>query len=232
MNDRQEDKLNMINRTLSVCKVHNDVWSTNVFFTRNLNNVQASVDIIGELRETQTTGMEGLLTDRERIKQDLAYFALGIAGAVMGYADENDDEALLKKVDFGFSDLFYDRNVITISRCNTIFKTAKNMLTDLTDEGITAGDITTLKDKLKAFDDILDKINHLPEDKQTATKLLPEEFDKIERFLARLDRFMLRFRDNKHFYETYFNAREIYDRRGRRVLSPSGQDLPEEEPLT
>lgn len=137
--------------------------------------------------------------------------AFKVAGGVLSFAEKNGDLTLAARVRFARSTITAGRNNLVVARCQDIADAATENLASLANFDVTQAKLTTLKQRLKAYDGL----RVIPRQAQgaaaAATRQLEQLFPEADRLLSnRMDRLVWQFRESEpEFYEKYQVARTL-----------------------
>ena len=138
--------------------------------------------------------------------------AVPLSQAVAAWADDTGDLALADQIAFTRSDFTHVRDQDALDRAALVFDTARAHADDLTDYGVTAGEIAALDDLIDAFAGAMSQPRHAVTERVAQTRAIESLFPEIDRLLARgLDRHVARFAGTP-FHDEYHAARRVTDR--------------------
>ena len=226
MKNTQENKLSMYYAVQQVCNTNNTVWNGLPAFATAFANFETSIATIKNRLEVQNKNVLGVSLDKTIYKTTMVDKALLVANAVYAYATDVNNFTLQSKVDFSKSDLARGRDVSILQNCELIKNEADAIITDLTDYGILAADITDLQNKIEAFVSANTAPRTAIIERKGATAEISQVLKAADTILkSKMDKLIESFKiSNPRFYNLYFDARIIVDKGIRH--NPVDEDEP------
>ena len=210
MNKIQEDTLNMYEATSDVLHNHELIWTANVPFSDAVDDLDANIDAIGNLRDQQEVDTTGVTDDKDLKRVTLEGQTYTIASATVFYASVTNNRDLLKKVNFTRSQLDKARDNELPGMSKQVHQAAAANAAALLPYGITAIMIAALNTAIEEFVDYISKPRAAKSETSAATEQLPKVYTDTDKVLEeRLDKGMEIFKSSTDFYTQYFNARII-----------------------
>jgi hypothetical protein len=155
MNKIQEDTLNMYEAVSDVLHAHEAVWNTNVPFSDAVTQLDDNIDTIGNLRDQQEEDTTGVTEDKNNKRQALEDQTHTIGSIIVFYASVINDRKLLKKVNFGSSELSKARDNELPGMSQQVHQAAVDNAAAILPYGVTATMTTNLGNAIAAYvDDI------------------------------------------------------------------------------
>jgi hypothetical protein len=211
MNKDQEDNLNMYQSVDSVLQTHNAVWAANVPFSGAVQELEDNIDEIEDLRDIQETDNTGITEDKDNKRQALEDDTYTIGSAIAFYASTTNKRELLKKINFGRSELSKARDNELPGMSNQVLEEANTNAAAILPFGITGPMIATFQNSIATYVSYIARPRQALTKSSAATEQLPPFFVNTTNLLEeQLDKGMELFRvSNPDFYTQYFNARII-----------------------
>jgi hypothetical protein len=180
-----------------------------------LEAVDLLVDLILEINLNVKIQAEpsGAVQAKRAARAELGDSAFEVAGGVLALASKNQDPELAAKVNFSRTAITAGSENAIVARCQTVVDCATAHVDSLDEHGITQAKITSLKQKLKAFDTLRSLPRQAIAVAVAATRALERLFAETDKLLAeRVDRIMWQFRESApDLYDKYQVARRIVD---------------------
>jgi len=217
MNIKQQAHTKMLIAVLGVLDSFKTLWQAITAFATARDNLAAAIDAI-RAEELKQAGLTTGVTENKRLaRQAMCSTAAVAGGAVAAWADKQNDHELFNTADFSAPDLLHQTEQDCLTNCTAIYNAGTASLAALTAEKTLAQvDLTDLKGKLDAFNNLLTQPRQTRANIKGATDLLPDKIDAGDRICERqIDRLIERFRaSNPEFYGAYQVARVIVDAGG------------------
>ena len=168
-------------------------------------------------------GNPGATTAKEQARVSLCAVAVEVIGAIKAYCAVAQDPELLAKVSFTASTICAGKVSEVVARCKNVWQAATDNAAALGKYGVTAAKLTKLDKAIKAFDRVKTAPRQHRVIKSAATKLIPVLVNSGVGILRnQLDELMPQFKEsNPSFYNAYFSARVVEDRRGKGKAAPA-----------
>lgn len=197
----------------SVCESHQADWVGSVAYGNAVVRFQSKILLIRDIVEVQETPLTGISKDKMNAREAMKVEALLVSGAVTAYATITNNQQLKNAVHFTATDLMRDRDTLASERARIIHDQAISVVGSLADYGVTAVTLTSLMDKIVAFEALLVAPRVAIVDKKGATSSLKALMSEADALLRdEMDVLMPPFLLSAPvFYDAYFNARIIVD---------------------
>jgi hypothetical protein len=212
----QSDKLKRIQTLNGVLDELEETWNTLPAFARAVTELETVTLEITEAAQVQLSAPD--VTAEKRIaRTSLTNNAEEVAAAVLAYAEENDDAELAGRVDFSRSKITRGRDSTVVARCRDIHAAAVEIVTSLTDSGVTTAKLTALKKQIDGFEALHTKPRQNQARRSAATRRMPILFEKADRIVnRRLNKLVLQFKTSAPaFFNAYQTAVTIVNTAGR-----------------
>jgi len=222
MNAQQTNKLRAYLATQAVLEDNEAAWQTLPAFAEAAGEFKAVITEINDLAQTQAS------RNGSADEKDIAFEAMGnttyeTAGAVLAYADKEQNHDLAGRVDFSRSAITDGRESAVVARCRDIAAAATTVADSLADYGITPAKLTGLKKKIDAFEAVQPGPRKKAVTGSAATKALINQFATADSILSRrMDGLAYQFRETQtDFFNQYNSARYVVDNPGgRKAVGP------------
>src|SRR5437868_8618953 len=103
MTDPQENKLSMYRAVLQVLDANAAEYAGVAAFGTQVTNFRNSVNLIGQLAQTQTADTSGIALDKAMLQDQMVEMALRVAGALKAFASDNNNAPLREQADINKS---------------------------------------------------------------------------------------------------------------------------------
>ena len=213
MNSVQENKLSMYMTVQKVTESYRSVWETLAAFLTFFTNFETVIAKIRATRLVQEGQITGVTKDKAEAQNNLIEKTVAIATAVFAYASASGNHELQDRVSYSPSDLRNSRDTILADRSGVVKEAGEQNVANLSDYGISQGDIDELNDLLNAYLGIIEDPRQAITNRSTATKELKDHFKEGDKILKeQLDKLMPQFKTTGPlFWQQYQNARMIID---------------------
>ncbi|MEW7278284.1 hypothetical protein ABW636_06785 [Aquimarina sp. 2201CG1-2-11] len=211
MDQRQINRLEMYQAVQSFMDTHTDIWNGVPVLVTFKNQFDEQLIKIRENQDSQEAAKTYLGTNKTTQKRFVSEKADILNDALEAYAAVEDKVELEQKAAKSFSDLYRLRNQDFIIIVNETILLLEEHLNDLQDYGVTADQITDLKNSFDRFLVLNGQPRQYRIAEKQATKSISELFDQTSTLLAtKVDKVMKRFkRTHTSFYSGYQAARII-----------------------
>jgi hypothetical protein len=211
MNKDQEDTLNMYEATNDVLQSNAAIWTPNVPFNAAVGELEDGIADIGDLRDQQEADTTGITEDKDERRTTLEEKTYTIGSVISFYASTTGNRDLLKKVNFGKSELSKARDNELPGMSDQVHQAAVDNAAAILPYGVTALMTAALKTAIDNYVDYISKPRAAVSETSAATEQLPNVFENTDKLLEeRIDKGMELFKAaNPDFYAQYFIAREI-----------------------
>ncbi len=169
------------------------------------------VDIITETAQTQESSKTAASADRNKALRMLGDCAFELASSLHAWCAANEMNDLAVCTDLSRTDITRGTATTVLNRCKDIQKWVTDNLDSLTDYEVTQANLTTLKNRIKAFEAIQTKPRTTKATGKAATRRLESQFGRLDALLTqRLDKLAVKFKQSvPEFWEAYKASRSI-----------------------
>ena len=176
------------------------------------------VSLITQTAQTQESAKTPASGDRNEALRLLGDCAFELASSLHAYCAANELNDLAICTDLSRTDVTRGTATAVLNRCKDIQKWVTDNLDSLADYKVTQADLTTLKNRIKAFETVQTKPRTTKAAGKAATRRLEAQFAKLDDLITRrLDKLAVKFKESApEFYESYKASRSI-------VQPPSGR---------
>jgi hypothetical protein len=195
-------------------------------FEKGIAKLKVIVTEIGVLQPEQEKDISGITVEKNFSEEELTNLVVDIAGAVYSYADEKDDKALMKMVDYKASKVDGLDEADLIAAAGIVHAEAlKIPEADLLNEGVKAEDVTKLGTILKSYQDIKVTPRDAIIGRANVTLKLENEFKKASKLMLNsLNRLAPQYKQkDPDFYEKYKSARNVIYRSATKKEPETGK---------
>ncbi len=213
MTDRQENKRSMYLAVQRVCNRDNSVWSGLTAFAGAFGDFEDTITNIETQRLIQEGRTTGIAENKQKEEDEMIQKTTEVAASVYAYAADNDDNALMQKVNYSPSDLRRSRDTILKDICQLVHDETDKVVTNLADYGIVDTDLTDLQKEIDDFANIIAEPRTATGTRATATSQLVQLIiDGDSTLKDRMDKLVEQFKtSDRRFYRSYKSARIIVD---------------------
>lgn len=195
MNDYFENKESMYIAVEKVMTDNEPRWAGVPKMVSIVNTFRGRLASINSLREIQEENLKGITQDKEARKNIMANLALRIAGAMVAYADETNNNELKKNIGYTLTELIKPRDTTGKSRCQKIYNKAVPLAPILADYGIHDTDISALQGAITAYGLIIEKPRTAKSMSKAAGKEMKGMFKDTDGLLKnKMDKLMLQYK--------------------------------------
>ena len=176
------------------------------------------VSLITKTAQTQESAKTPASGDRNEALRLLGDCAFELASSLHAYCAAKELNDLAICTDLSRTDVTRGTATAVLNRCRDIQKWVTENLDSLADYKVTQADLTTLKNRIKAFETVQTKPRTTKVAGKAATRRLEAQFAKLDDLITRrLDKVAVKFKEAApEFYEAYKASRSI-------VQPPSGR---------
>lgn len=169
------------------------------------------VDLITETAQAQESAKTPASGDRNEALRLLGDCAFELASSLHAYCAANELNDLAICTDLSRTDVTRGTATTVLNRCRDIQKWVTDNLDSLADYKVTQADLTTLKNRIKAFEAVQTKPRTTKAAGKAATRRLEAQFAKLDDLITRrLDKLAVKFKEAApEFYEAYKASRSI-----------------------
>lgn len=169
------------------------------------------VDLITQTAQTQESSKTAASADRNEALRLLGDCAFELASSLHAYCAANELNDLAVCTGLSRTDVTRGTATAVLNRCRDIQQWVTENLAALTDYKVAQADVTTLKNRIKAFEEVQTKPRTTKATGKAATRRLESQFARLDDLLARqLDKLAVKFKQSEpEFYEAYKASRSI-----------------------
>ena len=225
MDSKQDAKLKMYLATKKVCDDNRATWATLAGFKNAYDTFVQCVTVIGALSEVQRSARAGVALGKRELTDLLVGEALIIAGTLCAYGRAKGDTQLCAFSDVTRDDFIKLADADIDDKALGIHDKAKAILDAQTatppvagapkvaDFGLTADELSTLKNRIAAYAEIVQSPRAATIKISTATEAIAARFAAaVELLSLTLDKLAPRFKKSApDFFSGYEGARVIVD---------------------
>jgi len=173
-----------------------------------LTDLVAQITETAQAQESAKTPASG---DRNEALRLLGDCVFELASSLHAYCAANELNDLAICTDLSRTDVTRGTATAVLNRCKDIQKWVTDNLDSLADYKVTQADVTTLKNRIKAFEAVQTKPRTTKANGKAATRRLEAQFTKLDGLLTRrLDKLAVKFKESApEFYEAYRASRSI-----------------------
>ncbi len=213
MEKKKENKLVMLNATMSLLQQKRDKWKDMPPLLAATETVKGLLDQLELQKQLVGSDQTGQVIAKDNIQENLIASAFELSSLMTAFAAQTNDPVLQAKVDFPISKLRNMRDNKLGSFCRSLLKLASERETVLQQYGISATQISDLSTSIEAYEQQLP--NHrisVSERKAANEKMKTLVSEAMQVTSDQLDRLMIKFKTtDPDFYTAYLNARKIVD---------------------
>jgi hypothetical protein len=211
MTDPQENKLTMYRAVLQVLDANAAEYAGVAAFGTQVTNFHNSVDLIGQLAQTQTADTSGIALDKAMLNDQMVDMALRVAGALKAWASDTNNAPIRQQANINKSTFSRARDDMRDDIAQQIHDLGNANVAALAPFGVTAATITALQTRIDVYRAAIGSPRTARAQKGTATTMLANEFDRADMILGdRIDGLVEQFKSSgTTFYSDYKNARKI-----------------------
>jgi hypothetical protein len=216
--------------TDGVLEDNKPVWTGNQAFQKSVTKFRGYLTKSTGLVTQMSIGTKGA-TEVKGSKRDVMIAqTLVLGGKLHAFATDAGDTELAAKTDVTASDLRKLRDGEVGSACHAIQELVEAHVADLTDDGVTAADVTALQQAINDYSGVTGKPRQKRTENSAAIGQLSDVVRRTRGVLeGELDKRMLQFQVSApEFYESYVNSRRIVDNRGAHAAkNGNGNNTPQ-----
>jgi hypothetical protein len=218
MNDIQENRLGMINKTCSYLDENATALSSVASVATAATALKAKRDEIIDANEEAIADTTGTAENKQNKRNTLTDGILLAGASVESYAVDINDPDLRRMVNYTKSELDLKRDYEIVGIADLVYKITEPLLPSLAAYAYTNTELTAFDTARDAYRPLVTKPKEKIEGKARAGKVVDELFDDADVILDKLDTYLkiFRFAPNA-LYFGYLLARRIDDNTG-----PSG----------
>ncbi len=192
---------------------YNATWVAVPGFATVVSTLFSKISLIQTTENRQQRTTEGVSNDKKQKKGQVIEKALIVAGGIMSFANDTDNNTLFELVNFSQSELERLNDTLLLDRATLILNAGNDHAADILPLGVTAAILGELQTLITEYEIAVVGPRDLILDKKTATEQLVVLFADTDDLLKNnLDRLMLQFKtSNDDFFRKYFNGREVLD---------------------
>ncbi len=180
-------------------------------FTTAAEELADLIDEITQTAQTQESSKTAASADRNEALRLLGDCAFDLVSSLHAWSVANDSNDLAVRTDFSRTSITRGSSTAVLNRCRDVQQWVREHLDSLTDYKVTQADLTTLKNRIKAFEEVQTKPRTTKAVGRAATRQLEAQFARLDNLITgQLDRLAVKFKGTAPgFYEAYRASRSI-----------------------
>ena len=214
MNQKQTQKVNMIDTSLAVLNVtaNKALWSANTTFSTAVDNVLINMGMLNNADGTRLVSPVPFTETKGQAKVDLIESTLLHAAAGRGYAASVNDTTLKGICIITETSLVYSKDTDLGSRCMNIYTAVQPFISSMADWNVNAATLLAFNGNIHTFTNLVGTPLAQMNAQNAAVAVIDAQIELIEGILTdTLDTLMLQYKtSNPDFYNAYMNARTIH----------------------
>lgn len=185
-------------------------------------NFNATVALIVQESESQTTNREGHRILKVNLKLEMSQLAINVASRIEAFAVQLEDVVLEKEMSQRISLLARTKDTVAADICQFIKNKGQLLLSSIESYGVSEGMLTDLQKSIDRYVASIPAPKMGINERKKATTSIATLFTTSDNILKKMDSLarMLRY-SNADFYNLYFNSRKI-GKPGYRTISLQG----------
>ncbi len=213
MTKKIENRLNMYQASLDVCRNYPSVWSEIPVFANAVNDLESLLLVLRSKIQTQSNVTSGVSKTKNLKVADLHERILVLHKALFSYAKQAQDENLATRNRKSLSDLKKLSTVRLSTNCEQLREDLQVFGANLAPYGLSDAYISESLELISATLNVLNSPRIAIISRKTTTLEIADEMKTIEKLVKeRLDTLIFQFKaSNTNFYRSYRNARIIID---------------------
>lgn len=216
MDDKSTNRTDMIRLTVKFCDDNTSATAGITAFAPVLATTKTKLSLIDSLNEISIGTTKGVTLDAVKLRKTMTELALKCANAVIAYASSINDNTLKAKVNYTESDFKKMKKEDVDDVCQTIHDVTNTHLEKAKNYGVSEADVTDLQTAIALYRTAVQNPRQAIISKKEANKKIKEIIREIidNLFKNQMDKMASTLKtSNADFYNGYFSAREIIDRR-------------------
>jgi hypothetical protein len=212
MNQKQIQKINMVDATLVVVNQNKPLWQANATFTSAVNAVQTDVGVLNVADTVRLAVTMPLTETKGQAKVVLLAATMAHAAAGIGYAVSINSIPLKATCSVTESDLIRMADADLGNACMIVYNAVQPFIGSMAAWGVTTVTLTALQGDIATFNALVSTPVGQIGIKKAAGMTIDTQLEVIDGILAdTLDTLMLQFKATQAaFYNAYFSARKIH----------------------
>jgi uncharacterized protein (UPF0335 family) len=233
MNNRQESKLDMLQRVLTILSNNVQIYAhvkRIVDLVAKLNSVLVSIRETAQQQAKIT--IEGYSAEKQKVFEDVISYSIKIANAMYVLAFDKNDKVLLSNMSINKSMFYHVHANDVFTLATNIITEAKKHVSELKDYGIEENDFILLEEAVSTYKNYINRPQIVREEHALYTKNLKELFSEADSILYdQLDKLIVLFKTSSpNFYFSYKAARNIinFSKRNRKEKTEEPEETENE----
>lgn len=215
MNDLQENRLSMINKTCSYLDTNATAFTSVASVATATSALKSKRDEIIDANEEAIEDTTGAAENKENKRKALVDAILLAGASVESLAVDNNDPDLRRKVNYNKSELDLKRDMEIVGIADLVYETTDALIGSLGGYAYTPTELTAFDTARGAYRPVATRPKEKIEGKARAGKVVDELFDDADVILDKLDTYLKIFRFAPGaLYFGYLLARRIDDNTG------------------
>ncbi|MBI4930400.1 MAG: carboxypeptidase regulatory-like domain-containing protein [Bacteroidetes bacterium] len=212
MKDHLEDKLNMGLTTQQVMNDNSSLWGGIAAMVIAVSRLGTNIAAIQSVRLIQEQDLRGVRIDKKEKKEDAIDAGLIVIGGLKAFARANNDNTLLKRIDYTRHELEKARDTVVADRLKIVRDEATAIIGSLGDYNVTGTEVNALSAAIAAYALMIPKPRVALNIRKNATEAITRLFREMDEPLKIIDGIMETLKKSQpEFFETHKNARIIVD---------------------
>lgn len=212
MNQRQINRLEMMQATNTFLDTHTAIWSVIPIVTTYKNMLSHVIDEIRHSASDQDAAQVFIGANLQQIKIQVAEKMDILDDVLEAYAEDTANAELLAQADNSMSDYLRLPHEDFETKTRNVIDLLETYVASMADYGLTQDQIDDVKLTFGSFQDKRGKPRSFKIASRTATQSIEDLMTEGTNALSKLDRVIKRFkRSNTAFYNGYMAARTVVD---------------------
>ncbi len=210
MNQRQINKVEMMETTQTYLDANTAVWSTVPIITTYKNQLSQAIDGLKTAAQDQDAAQVFIGSNLQNLKITISEKMDILDDILEAYADDTDNAELLAKSANSKSDYLRQTNEDFETKVKNVIALLEENVADMADYGLTQDQIDDAKLSFGSYQDKRGKPRSYQVASRQATQSIEDLMGEASAAINKLDKVMKRFkRSNSSFYNGYQAARTV-----------------------
>ncbi|MEQ8626201.1 hypothetical protein [Ekhidna sp.] len=212
MNQRQINKVEMMETTNNYLDANTAIWSAIPIITSYKNRLSQVIDELKTAAQDQDAAQVFIGSNLQTLKITIAEKMDILDDILEAYADDNGNTELLAQAENSKTDYIRLTNEAFETKVKNVISLLESNVAEMADYGLTQDQIDDAKLSFSTYQDKRGMPRSYKVASRQATQSIEELIDEGDKALEKLDRVMKRFkRSNSTFFNGYQAARTIVD---------------------
>ena len=212
MNQRQINKVEMMETTNNYLDANTAIWSAIPIITSYKNRLSHVIDELKTAAQDQDAAQVFIGSNLQTLKITIAEKMDILDDILEAYADDNGNTELLAQAENSKTDYIRLTNEAFETKVKNVISLLESNVAEMADYGLTQDQIDDAKLSFSTYQDKRGMPRSYKVASRQATQSIEELIDEGDKALEKLDRVMKRFkRSNSTFFNGYQAARTIVD---------------------